>query len=312
MPVGASDISWQTLGDIVRDWAGSTATLTECKPLAGGYIHTTLLLKLTDGSQAVLKISPHRVDRGYLDEAHQLELLRQMGLPAPKVFRAQVASLERPDSYILMEYIPGLDLARARKQCAAEEYDHLQGEFADLVAKLHSCNGSCYQRVSAANHQVPCEDWPAFFREIYNSIWHEAEKNGHLPIKVKKKIGKIHQSLERCIGHDDTPRLTHWDLWSNNVMAHPGADGHWHIAAFLDPNSKYAHAEAEIAYLELFQTITPAFLKAYQKHHKLSPDYHRVRKLVYQMYPLIDHVNLFGQEYVGPLCHIVEKLSAIM
>ena len=40
-------------------------------------------------------------------------------------------------------------------------------------------------------------------------------------------------------------------------------------------NCKYAHTEAEIAYMELFHTITPAFLRAYQQGRRLHPDYHR-------------------------------------
>jgi fructosamine-3-kinase len=312
MSVGASDISWQVLGEIVRDWAGNAAKLIECKPLVGGYIHTTLLLLLADGSRAVLKISPHRVDRAYLDEAHQLQFLRQMGVPTPQVFRTQIGSLDRPHSYILMEFIPGTDLSHARKQCSTEQYDQLQTELGDLVAMIHNQTASLYQRHLISRQEIPCQDWPTFFRDIYDRIWREADKNAHLPMKVRKKISKIHASLENSLSHDDVPRLTHWDLWCNNLLAAADDDGHWHIAAFLDPNSKYAHAEAEIAYLELFQTVTPAFMKAYQKHHKLSADYHRVRKLVYQMYPLIDHVNLFGQEYVGPLCHIVDKLDAVV
>lgn len=312
MPVGASDISWQTLGDIVRDWAGTSAKMTECTPMVGGYIHTTVLLKLADGGAAVLKISPHRVDRSYLDEAHQLDLFRRLGLPAPHVFRTHVASLDKPDSYILMELINGIDLHQARKRCTAEQYELLQMELADMVARLHSQTAADYRRIVVSQEEANEQHWPIFFRKLYDRIWHDAEKNGHLPVKVRKKIAKIHNGLEKCIAHDDVPRMTHWDLWCNNLLASQGHDGNWHITAFLDPNCKYAHAEAEIAYLELFQTITPAFLKAYQKHHKLPPEYHRVRKLIYQMYPLIDHVNLFGQEYVGPLCHVVERLCAVI
>jgi fructosamine-3-kinase len=233
-------------------------------------------------------------------------------VPTPQVFRTQVGSLDHPDSYILMEFIPGTDLSHARRQCSAEQYNHLQAELGDLVALIHNQTASLYQRHLISRQEIPCQDWPTFFRDIYDRIWYDAEKNAHLPVKVRKKIGKIHGSLERCLSHDDIPRLTHWDLWCNNLLAAADEDGHWHIVAFLDPNSKFAHAEAEIAYLELFQTVTPAFMKAYQKHHKLPADYHRVRKLVYQMYPLIDHVNLFGHEYVGPLCHIVDKLGAVV
>src|SRR5436305_875354 len=82
----------------------------------------------------------------------------------------------------------------------------------------------------------------------------------------------------------------------------------WRIAALLDPNCKYAHAEAEIAYMELFGTVTPTFMKAYQKERKLSPEYHAFRKPVYQMYSLLNHLRVFGPEYLKPAIGAIERM----
>src|SRR3954468_16412813 len=81
------DISWPLLRRIVQEWAGPSAELAEARHLEGGVINTTLCLKTEDGDKAVLKISPHRVNLDYQREAHQLELLRSVGLPSPKVYR---------------------------------------------------------------------------------------------------------------------------------------------------------------------------------------------------------------------------------
>src|SRR6185503_19429352 len=74
---------------------------------------------------------------------------------------------------------------------------------------------------------------------------------------VKKTIGKVHERLEKLLTHDDCPRLVHWDIWATNILAKPDEHGKWWITGVLDPNCKYAHAEAEIAYMDLFHTITP-------------------------------------------------------
>ncbi len=68
------DISWPVLRKIVRDWAGESVELAEVARLCGGTISTALCLTLADGNRAVLKITPHRVDRTYEDEKHQLAL----------------------------------------------------------------------------------------------------------------------------------------------------------------------------------------------------------------------------------------------
>ena len=83
MSVHGSDISWHMLRRIVQDWIGTAAELTEVEPLAGGCINTTLALTTSTGDRAVLKVSPHRVDRNYVHEAYQLNTLRSLGLPDP-------------------------------------------------------------------------------------------------------------------------------------------------------------------------------------------------------------------------------------
>jgi fructosamine-3-kinase len=104
----------------------------------------------------------------------------------------------------------------------------------------------------------------------------------------------------------------HWDVWATNILAAPDDAGNWRIAAVLDPNCKYAHTEAEIAYIDLFHTSTPAFMKAYQQERKLEDHYHRVRKHVYQLYPLVNHFHLFGGQYLTPLTAAAERAASLV
>jgi fructosamine-3-kinase len=312
MSMGDIDISWQSLRRIVQDWAGTSAELSEFVPLHGGQINTTLELHLTgaDKPKAVVKVSPHRVDRSYEREAYQLTLLKKFGLPVPEVYQWKIGSLDDPVSYLLIEHIEGCDLGRAKKQCTAEEFDALQCELAEVVAAMHAQTSAQYMRVMEGGQTY--ETWPAFYHDVYDAIWHEAQQDPHLNKHCRKQIGKVHEKLEQLLAHSDKPRLVHWDIWNTNVMCKQNGDGKWHIAAMLDPNCKFAHAEAEIAYMELFQTVTPAFMKAYQQHHKLPPEYHKFRKPIYQLYPMINHLRLFGENYVKPLEAAVEKTSHLV
>ena len=308
--MGEVDISWQALRRIVQDWAGTATELKEFFPLHGGQINTTLELHLSDGRKVVIKVSPHRVDKSYEREAYQLNLLKSAGLPVPEVLTWKMGSLDDPFSYLLLEFVEGVDLAHAKQQATPEEFDVLQAELAEIVSVMHAHTNAKYMRVMEGGQTF--DSWPAFYRSVYDAIWHEAEKDKHLPKPVKKHIGKIHERLERFLAHGDQPRLVHWDIWNTNVMTARNGDGKWHVKALLDPNCKYAHAEAEIAYIELFHTCTPAFLKAYQHHHKLGPDYHKFRKPIYQLYPMVNHLCLFGESYLKPLTAAVEKTNHLV
>ena len=319
-PAHEGDISWTELRRIARSWAGDAAELAAVKPLHGGHINTTLELTMKDGQKAVLKICAHRVDHSFAHEAFQLELLRKVGLPVPEVFAWQVGSLDDPFSYLLMQHMPGVDLATAKKHCTAQQFDDLQAHLAELVLAMHEQTAPAYCRVhrtdghngSAPPAPPSSPRWAPFFADVYDRIVCDVEKSPLLPHKCRKHLRKIHQKLDRALPDCDCPRLVHWDLWSTNLLAAPDESGRWRISAVLDPNCKYAHPEAELAYLDLFHTATPTFFKAYQQKRKLPPEYHNVRKPIYQLYTLVDHVHLFGHEYVKPLMEAVDRVSAVV
>jgi fructosamine-3-kinase len=306
-----NDISWHVLRRIVQEWAGTSAELAEVTPLEGGCINHTLCLTTKQGEKAVLKIASHRINLELKREAHQLDFLRSLGMPTPRVYLSNIASLDNPDSYLLMEFMEGIDLGTAKQHCSAEQFDDLQQHLAELVLALHGQTNERYCRVRG-DESPQFEQWAAFYRHIYDPIWHDVEKSDVLPIKSRKQIGRVHERLERLLAHDDRPRLVHWDIWATNLLCRPDELGRWRVTAVLDPNCKFAHAEAEIAYMELFHTVTPAFMKAYQQARKLPEGYHRVRKPVYQLYPLINHVHLFGNDYLKPLMGAVEKTASLV
>lgn len=305
------DIPWQVLRDIARQWAGASAELDSVKTLSGGSINTTLVLGLRDGRRAVLKITPHRVDRSHADEAWQLALLRDAGVPTPDVYLYKIGTLDDPFSYVLLEFVEGVDLSQARAICTPEQFEALQADLARLVCLLHARTHSHYQR--ALGGDVPrYETWPPCYAELFEPILREVSASGLLPVKCRKLVGKLHDRLDRFISHGDVPRLMHWDLWSSNLMCRPTADGTWTIAAFLDPNCKYGHAEVELAYLELFHTVTPTFMRTYQQQRKLGPEYHQVRKPVYQLYSMLNHLCLFGPEYLKPALAAIERVGHLV
>ena len=103
----AGDISWPVLRRIVQDWAGTSAELSEVSHLDGGSISTTLLLTTTGDAKAVLKISPYRVDRSYESEAHDLDLLRPLGIPTPRVYQCVTGTLDDPNSFSKVSAVSG-------------------------------------------------------------------------------------------------------------------------------------------------------------------------------------------------------------
>jgi fructosamine-3-kinase len=311
MALDGTDISWDTLRQILREWRGRDVDLREVRPLEGGAINVTLALTTGDGVKSVLKISPHRVDHAHADEAMQLDMLRDIGLPVPRVYSWQLGSLDRPFSYVLMEFVEGVDWAAARSSCTAVDFDELQRELARLMLRLHERTSSHFMRVSSG-HAERHDSWPAFYRRVFDPVVKEIEKNHLLPVKARKLVGKLHERLDRYLPSIESGRLLHWDLWHANLLVRCHAAGKWSISAVLDPDCKYGHPEAELAYLDLFHTVGKPFMEAYQHERKLPNEYHQVRKPIYQLYSLLNHLQMHGADRAKVVLAQIDKVSALV
>jgi fructosamine-3-kinase len=77
----------------------------------------------------------------------------------------------------------------------------------------------------------------------------------------------------------------------------------------VDPAARYADVEFELAYLEVFGTVTDAFFERYAAERPLRDGY-GLRRLYYWLNTLLLHVWVFGDEgYVRRTERIAEELA---
>ena len=92
-------------------------------------------------------------------------------------------------------------------------------------------------------------------------------------------------------------------MWGGNVLTREGR-----IAGFIDPAIYYADPEIELAFATLFGTFGDTFFARYREHRPLAPGFFDVRRDLYNLYPLLVHVRLFGGGYVGGVVRTVRRL----
>jgi protein-ribulosamine 3-kinase len=144
---------------------------------------------------------------------------------------------------------------------------------------------------------------PDFF--IENRIQPQAAlafTSGYLPLSEQHNFEKLYRNIPNEIP-EETPALLHGDLWSGNYLT--GPDGE---AWLIDPAVYFGHREADLAMTKLFGGFEAPFYEGYQEVFPLTAGW-KDRIDLFNLYPLLVHLNLFGSGYLNQVITVLRKFS---
>jgi protein-ribulosamine 3-kinase len=144
-------------------------------------------------------------------------------------------------------------------------------------------------------------NWIDFFiTERIEPQLKKALNSGTLNANDSKFINELFKKLD-AIFPSEQPSLLHGDLWNGNYLVDEIGE-----PALIDPAVYYGHREMDLAMTHLFGGFEPAFYTSYDETYPLAPGFDE-RKDLYNLYPLLVHVNLFGSQYVNQVRAVVKK-----
>ena len=276
---------------MTADWRrrGAAATGHEgvsTTPLSGGCISTVYRIDLANGERVVAKLGS---TNGNLSlEGWMLDfLIRSSDLPVPNLCLAE-------DDLLVMSYLPTNGSLDA----------NAQGHAAELLAALHNLDAPNYgcerdTLIGGLHQPNPASPkWVPFFAEhrlLY--MGNEAYHAGRLPAPTLVRVENLSSRLEKWLEEPAAPSLIHGDLWGGNVLCQATPDGN-RISGFVDPAIYFADAEIELAFSTLFSTFGDPFFGRYRELRPLRPGFFEERRDLYNLYPLLTHVRLFGGSYL--------------
>ena len=279
---------------VLQEGIGKSVSIKETQFKSGGCINNALKLETTEGN-FFLKWQKGIPDDMFQKEAEGLKLLADAG----KMKIPEVIAYGKIEGkyYLLMENID-----------SASSSASFWRDFGEDLAKMHLQNNAGSYGLDHDNYigKLPqpnetLDSWIDFF--IKNRLEFQLQlaiQNGLVSTDFAFKYRSFYQKLPDLLPVDK-PALLHGDLWSGNVMV--GSNGK---VCLIDPAVYYGHREIELAFTQLFGGFDHDFYSAYHSVYPLVPGFDE-RVDIYNMYPLMVHVNLFGASYLSGVERVLRR-----
>jgi len=273
---------------VARQGWGSVAS---SQPVAGGCINDGRVLQTSAGPRLFLKQNPGAPPDMFEREADGLAALAA----APGAPRVPAALLARPH-FLLLEYLAPAPPAR-------DYWPELGRALARQHSSTHERFGFSHDNYLGSTPQPNgwMADGYAFFAQRRLGFQSAlAHRQGLLSAASLRRAQRLATKLPDMVPAQPSS-LLHGDLWAGNII--PGPAGQ---ACLIDPAAYYGWAEAELAMTALFGPPPASFYAAYCEQRPLAPGYQN-RFDLYNLYHLLNHLNLFGASYLSSVEGILDR-----
>lgn len=240
-----------------------------------------------------------------LNRASELEMFEAEALGVRQMWETQTIRVPQPictgtagnSAYIVLEWINigdrgnteaakemGRKLAQLHRRAIKDKFGWDRNNTIGSTTQINTWTGN----------------WAEFWRKhrIGYQLQLAKRRGGDFP-KGQRLLEAIPELLS---GREPEASLVHGDLWGGNASFTPEGE-----PVIFDPATYYGDREVDIAMTELFGGFSPAFYRGYNEAWPLDSGYDR-RKILYNLYHIINHFNLFGGGYASQANRMIDQL----
>lgn len=253
---------------------GRRSAVQRAEPVSGGCIHRCFRVE-SGGVRLFVKTNAAGYADAFAAEADGLGALRGAGLSTPEPLAHGTANAH---AFLVLDY---LDLVA-------------EGDFARLGGLLAQAHRNAWPRFGwHRDNYLGATPQANGASGTWVDFWRERRLRPQAELARRRGVTfDVERVARRLEGHAPQASLLHGDLWNGNVGFTPRLG-----PVVFDPAVYCGDRETDLAMTELFGGFPPAFYAAYREAWPLEAGYERRRSL-YNLYHLLNHLNLFGAGYL--------------
>ncbi|MDO4978110.1 MAG: fructosamine kinase family protein [Eubacteriales bacterium] len=292
---------FSSIQEAVHSIFGENVFEEDKRAVFGGDINDAIVIKLSNGEKIFIKKNSIQYANMFSCEANGIAALAEAKcIGTPKIYGI-IKDKALGVSGLMMEYLEAGQKKKDYWETFGEELALLhRAPVREDFSRQYGFTQDNYVGLTLQKNERK-EDWVTFFRDcrLKPQI---AMADRLLDLPMKKQLSVLLDHLDHFLEEPNFVSVLHGDLWSGNVTVGPDGKG-W----LIDPAVYYGHSETDLAMTQLFGGFPPSFYEAYHRVNPIDSSY-KDRKKIYQLYHLLNHVNLFGPSYLWDVADILKYL----
>lgn len=260
--------------------------------LTGGCWNRVIAVR-DGGRDLVYKISPHTLDEKIIREFKVLSAFADgSGLPVPRALYLDRGKI-LPGTTLVMSRIPGEVMHHCFGLFGARDRDRITDQIAEDLAELHTRKARGFGGVETCENERLLH-WPDFWLPRFDRVIEEAGASGVVPSSLVEGAREIRPHLASALEIGSESTMTHYDIWSGNVMIDVRSSSP-SVAGYIDIPGFYADYARELSFAMLFGVADRRFFSTYLRHHTLDARF-ELRVNIYNLKMNVRHVLMYPSE----------------
>jgi fructosamine-3-kinase len=262
--------------------------------LKGNIAHKGDTSSAGETMELVFKINPEVGSRSLEREYTVLDFFArntEMPVPVPRLLDSSGEII--PGTVLVMDKIPGSVLHHLFGFLSRRQRESVSEQLGHFVGRLHERRSTGFGGVELSEGERR-RSWSDFWLPRFDKVFEEISGKNLLAASFLDAVADARKSFPAFLNIGAESTLTHYDIWSGNVMAEQNGSS-FKITGFIDIPGHWSDYARELSFMEMFGCADDIFYSVYREYRSLDEDF-ALRKNIYNLKMHLKHITMYPDQ----------------